>query len=227
MEVLLMYAFAKVVISAVSWLGLSSTRKNIAEHIEKLKQKPSSSRRPRTTELTIRKKLTKIIPPCMLIPGIGEILLIVITLGRFSNKTKIEKIYLRAMQKTEENNLNDALYGMGEDNRAVYKALKKDAGFLSVKGHSEIANQSILTLNNLIIEANIAGMDLKKGSSIKEALKDTAGLVSELLREEQLGIQSNIDIYLNVIESIKNDLIEKKLVFMDTTLSVEGNAKCS
>lgn len=227
MEILLIYALAKVVIAGVSWLGLSSTRKNIAEHIERVKRTPSSSKRPRTLELTIRGKLTRIIPPFILIPGIGEAFLIAITLGRFSNKAKITEIYLRAIKKTDENNLNIALDMMGEANRNIYRALKRDAGYLSVMGHSEIARQSILTLNNLIIDANIAGIDLKKEPSIMEVLRDTALLVSELLREEQSGVQSNIDKYLNVIESIKTDLLGKKAVFVDTPLSTRNNPKCS
>lgn len=227
LRLLLIYALVKVVIASVSWLALSSTRKNIVKHIAMLKRKPSSSKHPRTMELTIREKLIKIIPPCMLIPGIGEIFLIAITLGRFSNKTKITKVYLRAIQKTEDNNLYDALNMMSEASRAIYKSLKRDAGFLSVKGHSEIAHQSILALNNLMVDANISGIDLKKEPSIKEALNNTAGLVSELLREEQSGVQSNIDTYLNVIESIKGDLIEKKSVFIDTTLPMKNNPKCN
>lgn len=220
MEVgLIIYALAKVAMTGITWFRLSSARKNIETHMVTLKQKPSSRKRSRTTELNLRRKLTKIIIPCVLIPGLGDILFLGVTLGRFSNKTKITKIYERSFQRIDNDNLKDALDKIGGTNLSAYMTLKKDAGFLSVQGHSEIARQSILTLNNLLIDANIAGINLKKEPSIEVAIHDTSELVSSLLDEEQSGIQSNIDTYLNVVESIKSDLIGKKAVFMEGTLS--------
>jgi hypothetical protein len=218
-RIVLIYGIAKVIVSGVSWLGLSSTRRNIAMRLEELKRKPTTRKRPRTMELSARGKFIKIIPPLMLLPGLGEALLIAITLGRFSNKVKIEEVYQRALRKTDDDNINDALDMMGDANRVVYRDLRKNASFLSVMGHSEIANQSIIALNNLVVDANIAGMNLKEEPSIKDALRNTSELISELLREEQLGVQSNIDTYLNVIGSIKEDLAGKKSVFMDPTPS--------
>lgn len=219
LEAVFIYIGVKLMLAGLSWFWLSKTRRNIAEHIEMLKRKPTTGRRPRSFQLTSREKLVRAIPGCILIPGIGEILLIAITIGRFSNKAKIEQIYLRALEKLDNNNISDALEMMGETNRRSYLTLKRNADYLSVAGHSEIAKQSVLTLNNLIIDANIRGIDLKKDPSIKEAIDETAGLISELLKEEQLGIQSNIDTYLNVIESIKSDLSGKQSVFMESAMT--------
>lgn len=216
MKILLIYAAAKVVLAGVSWLGLSSTRKNIAEHIEMLRIKPTFRKRPRTAELTIRYKTVKIIPFAMLLPGIGELALIAITLGRFSNKVKIEMVYEGASERMENDNLMDALDMLDGSQLSEYKTLRRETGHLSVQGHSEIARQSVITLNNLLIDASIAGIKLKTEPSIGVAIHDTAELVSSLLKEEQSGIQSNIDTYLNVIESIKSDLIGKKAVFTET-----------
>lgn len=224
-EVLLIYGIAKVVMTGGSWLILSSTRKNITSHIEALKAKPSSHKRQRTADLNIRLKLTKIITPSILIPGIGDVLFLAITVGRFSNKNKITKIYTKALMRIDGDNLRDAVDKIGGTNQTAYKTLKKNAGFLSVQGHSEIAKQSIITLNNLLIDANIAGINLRQEPSIEIAINDTAELISSLLREEQSGIQSNIDTYLNVVESIKSDLIDKKSVFIDTPGAADKQKK--
>ena len=219
------YMVAKAVLTGVTWFGLSSTRKNIGTYIETIKQKPSSRKRPRITQLTMRLKLLKIMALGILIPGLGEIFFFAITLGRFSNKSKIKRIYERALQRTDNDNLEDALARIGEPNLSVYKSLRKDVGFLSSHGHSEIARQIILTLNNLLIEANISGINLKIEPYITASLHDTAELVATLLKKEQSGIQSNIDSYLNVVESIKGDIIEKKSVFMDGESIDHSNLK--
>lgn len=224
-QAILIYVAAKVVISGASWLLLSSPRKNIAAHIEALKLKPSSRKRPRTRELSIRLKVARMIPTVGLIPGIGELGFIAITVGRFSNKAKITEVYEKALNRMDYENLEDAVDVMGQTNASLYKTLRKEAGFLSVQGHSEIAKQSVLTLNNLLIDANLAGINLKTDPSIASALHDTAELVSNLLVEEHSGIQSNIDKYLNVVGSIKSDLADKKSVFMDEVASDVSDRK--
>lgn len=217
------YVAAKIGLAGVSWLMMSKARKNISEHIELLEHKPSANKKPRTMALTMRRKLTRIIPPAVLVPGFGEVLFVTVALGRFSNKAKIKKIYLKSLKKTEDYNLYDAVNKLGDSNRSIYKALNRNAGYLSAAGHAEIARQSIITLNNLIVEANIAGIDLRRDSSIAEAVNNTAGLVSDLLREEQSGVQSNIDTYLNVVGSIKKDLAARESVFMEAAMSAQGD----
>jgi hypothetical protein len=173
----------------------------------------------------MRLKLLKIITPGILLPVMGELFFLAITLGRFSNKSKITRIYERALQRTDEDNLRDALDMIGEPNLSVYKSLRRDVGFLSSHGHAEIAHQMILTLNNLLIDANVAGINLRIEPYINTAVHDTAELAATLLKEEQSGIQSNIDSYLNVVGSIKGDIIDKKSVFMDGTSSDDINTE--
>lgn len=222
---ILIYVLIKVAMTGATWLRLSSVRKNISAHINAIKGKPSSSPRSRTTALTIRLKLAGIFTPCILIPGIGEILFLIIIFGGFSSKNKITGIYLRVLQRIDVDNLNYVLDNLGRNNLAVYKTIKKQVGFLSSQGHSEIAKQSLLTLNNLMIDASIAGINLSTDASIVTALQNTSELVEALLREEQSGIQSSIDTYLNVVQSIKNDLIDKKSVFVDAILEKDINTK--
>ena len=129
------------------------------------------------------------------------------------------------MLRTDQDNLRDAIDMLGEPNYKVYKTLRSDVGFLSSHGHAEIARQIILTLNNLLIDANIAGINLKTEPYIKKSLQDTAELTARLLKEEHSGIQSNIGSYLNVVESIKSDLIGKKSVFMEVPAPDNSNTK--
>ena len=89
LEILVIYILAKIGITGATWLGLSKTRKNIVTYIDVIKQKPSSRKYPRTTQLSVRLNLLKIITPGILIPGMGEIFFLAITLGRFSSKAKI------------------------------------------------------------------------------------------------------------------------------------------
>jgi len=222
---LLIYSVVKVGLAGITWPALGPTRRNIATHIEMLKRVPSTHKRRRTTNLTVRQKIVKIIPASILIPVIGEVALVAITIGRFSNKSKIAKIYEGALMKIDTDNLNDALNKIGDTNLSLYRNLKRDAGCLSAQGHSEIANQSVLALNSLLIDANIAGINIKSEPSIRDAINDTTRLVSALLKEEQSGIQSSIDKYLNVIDNIKSDLIGKKAVFMETALTESRDKK--
>jgi hypothetical protein len=215
-RIILMYSAGKIVLSGVSWIWLKPAKKNIKAHIELLKQKPSSRKLTRDAALKFRLKLSKAITPLILIPVIGEIFFVAITIGGFSNKNKITKVYAKALQQIDKDNLKDALNKIGQENTAVYNKASKEAGYLSVLGHSEIARQSILTLNSLLIDANIAGIKMKSEQSIQLAIYDTAELISSLVHEEQTGIHSNIDTYLNVVDSIKKDMAGKKSVFMET-----------
>jgi hypothetical protein len=209
------YSAGKIGLSGVSWLWLKPAKKNIEAHIELLKQKPSSRKLTRDRELKFRLKLSKAITPLILIPVIGELIFLTVTIGRFSNRNKITKVYAKALQQIDKDNLKDAVNKMGQENTKVYNKVNKEAGYLSVLGHSEIARQSILTLNSLLIDANIAGINMRNEQSIQLAIYDTAELVSSLVREEQTGIHSNIDTYLNVVDSIKKDMAGKKSVFME------------
>ena len=216
LRLILIYSAGKIVLSGVGWLWLKPARNNMKAHIELVKQKPASRKLTRDSALKFRLKLANAVVPIILLPIVGEIFFLAITIGGFSNKKKITKVYAKTLQQIDKDNLKDALSKIGQENTEVYNKANKEVGYLSVFGHSEIAHQSILTLNNLLIDANIAGIKMKNEQSIQLAIYDTAELISSLVREEQTGIHSNIDTYLNVVDSIKKDMAGKKSVFMET-----------
>lgn len=224
LEIAGIYALAKLAMAGIGWARMSSVRKNIASNMDTLKLKPTLRKRPRLAGLSSRYRISKIIAPCILIPGIGEVLFLAVTLGRYSNKKKIALLFDRNFQRMDQDNIKDALDRLGTSNLNAYTKLKKEVTYLSVQGHSEIAKQSVITLDNLLIDANLAGINLYKEPSIAEAIQDTAMLVGSLVKEEQSGIQSNIDTYLNVVESIHGDLIGKKAVFSEELLPGKSEA---